>query len=160
MIKRIGLTHQPCTQSADDKPEHWTEHDEPDCQICDGRAVRLDCCLCLHSCSLGEPELIQDTGHDKRQSAPDKHDFFHAIMPDDRRVALDFRIAPEQSIPLLVNENAGADDEKQRNGEPDTQCRFTGRFDDVEEKSERVHVVLSCAEKLGFDPARSSLNAP
>ena len=45
-------------------------------------------------------------------------------MPNDRRVALDFRIAPEQLIAPVVNENAGADDEKQRNGEPDAQCRY------------------------------------
>ena len=80
-------------------------------------------------------------------------------MPDDRRVALDFRIAPEQLILPVVNENAGADDEKERNGEPDAQWRYTHRIDDVEEKSERVHVVLSCAEKLGFDLAKCSLNA-
>lgn len=139
-MKRIGLTHQPCIQGADDEAEHWTKHHQPNRNICDGRPVRFDCCLCLHNGSLGEPELIQNTHYHERQAAPDQDDFFHAVVPNGRRVALDFRIAAEQSIAPVVNENAGADDEKQRNGESDAQCRYTGRFDDVEEKSERVHV--------------------
>ena len=31
MMKRVGLTHQPCIQGADDEAEHWAKHDEPDC---------------------------------------------------------------------------------------------------------------------------------
>ena len=139
-MEGIGLTHQPCIQGADHEAEHRAKHHGPDRYICDGWPVRFDC-LCLHNRPLADPELIQDTDYDDRQRAQDQDYFFHAIMPNDRRVAIDFRIASEQLIAPAVNESAGAEDKKQRDGESNAQRRFTARCDNIEEKSEHVHVV-------------------
>ena len=138
----FSLVHQPRSQGADDESEHRTKHNEPDRRICDGRAVRLESYLCLHILSSAEPELIKNAQDRERQSAQHKDNSFDTIVPNDRCVINDFGIATKQLIAPPVDENAGAQGKKQRNGECDAQHRYAGWFNG-EKKSERVHVDVS-----------------
>jgi len=138
----VSLVHQTCSQSADDEDERRIKYYEPDRRICDGRSMRFESHLCLHILFSAEPELIKNAQHRESQSAQYKDNSFGAVVPDDRCVVHDFGIAPKQSIAPPVDENAGAQGEKQRNRESDAEGRFTGGLDG-EKKSERVHVDLT-----------------
>jgi hypothetical protein len=133
------LVHQPCSQDADDENEHRIKYNEPDRRICNGWPVRFESHLCLHILSSAEPEFVKNAQDRERQSAQHKDNFFEAVVPDDRGVVHDFRIATKQLIAPPVDENAGAHNKKQRNGECDAEHRYAGWFNG-EKKSERVHV--------------------
>ena len=117
----FSLLHQTCSYGADDEAEHRTKYYEPDRCICDGRPVRFESHLCVHICSSAEPELIKNAQNRERQSAQHKNNFFEAVVPDDRCVVHDFRIATKQLIAPPVDENAGAQGKKQRNRESDAE---------------------------------------
>ena len=70
--------------------------------------MRFESYLCLHILSSAEPELIKNAQDRERQSAQHKDNSFKAVVPDDRCVVHDFRIATKQLIAPAVNENAGA----------------------------------------------------
>ena len=112
--------------------------------------MRFESYLCLHIISSAEPELIKNAQDRERQSAQHKDNSFDAVVPNDRCVVYDFGIATKQLIAPPVDENAGAQGKKQRNGECDAQRRLAGGLDG-EKKSERVHVILRGGEKLGFE---------
>ena len=90
------------------KPSNGLSYYEPDRCICDGRLVRFESHLCLHIRSSAEPELIKNAQDRERQSAQHKDNFFDSVVPDDRCVVHDFRIAAKELIAPAVNENAGA----------------------------------------------------
>jgi hypothetical protein len=104
----FSLLHQICSQGADDEGEHRIKDYEPDRCICDGRPVRFESHLCLHIRSSAEPELIKNAQDRERESAKHKDNFFDAVVPDDRCVVYDFRIATKELIAPAVNENGGA----------------------------------------------------
>src|SRR4030095_5705839 len=104
---RFTLLHQTCSQGADDEDEHRIKYNEPDRRICEGWPVRFECCLCLHGRSSAEPELIKNAQDRERESAKHKDNFFDAVVPDDRCVIHDFRIATKQLIAPSGDEDAG-----------------------------------------------------
>ena len=142
----FSLLHQTCSYGADDEAEHRTKYYEPDRCICDGRPVRFESHLCVHIFSSAEPELIKNAQNRERQSAQHKNNFFEAVVPDDRCVVHDFRIATKQLIAPPVDENAGAQGKKQRNGECDAEQRYAGWFNG-EKKSGRVHIDLTAVAR-------------
>jgi hypothetical protein len=149
----FSLVDQPCSQGTDDEHEHRIEHNEPDRRSCGSRSMRFESYLCLHIVSSAEPELIKNAQDRERQSAQHKENSFDAVVPDDRCVVHDFGIATKQLIASAVNENAGAQGEKQRNRESDAQRRFTGGLDG-EKKSERVHVDVTRWREARFRTGR------
>jgi hypothetical protein len=108
----FSLVHQPCSQGADDEDEHRIKHNEPDRRVCNGGPVRFESYLCLHIVSSAEPELIKNAQDRERQSAQHKDNFFDSIVPDDRCVVHDFRIATKPLSAPPVDENAGAQGKK------------------------------------------------
>ena len=114
--------------------------------------MRFESYLCLHIVSSAEPELIKNAQDRDRQSAKHKDNFFDAVVPNDRCVVYDFGIATKQLIAPAVNENAGAQGKKQRNGESDAQRRLASGLDG-EKKSEHIHVDVTRWRKVGFEPA-------
>ena len=104
----FSLVHQPCSQDADDEDEHRIKYNEPDRRICNGRPMRFESYLWLHILSSAKPELIKNTQDRERQSAQHKGNSFKAVVPDDRCVVIDFRIAAKELIAPTVNENADA----------------------------------------------------
>ena len=62
----------------------------------------------MHILSSTEPELIKNAQYRERQSAQHKDNSFDSVMPDDRCVVRDFRIAAKELIAPAVNEYAGA----------------------------------------------------
>ena len=104
----FSLVHQPCSQDADDEDEHRIKYNEPDRRICNGRPMRFESYLWLHILSSAEPELIKNTQDRERQSAKHKDNSFKAVVPNDRCVVIDFRIAAKELIAPTVNENADA----------------------------------------------------
>jgi hypothetical protein len=61
-------------------------------------------CIILSS---AEPELIKNAQDRERQPAEHKDNSFKAVVPNDRCVVYDFRIATKQLIAPAVNEDAG-----------------------------------------------------
>jgi hypothetical protein len=135
----VSLVDQPCSHGAGHEHEHRIKYNEPDRRTCEGRPVRFESYLCLHILSSAEPELIKNAQDRERQSAQHKDNSFKAVVPHDRCVVYDFGIATKQLIAPAVDENAGAQGKKQRNGECDAQRRLGGGLDG-EKKSERIHV--------------------
>jgi hypothetical protein len=136
----FSLGHQPCSQgSADDEAEHRIKYNEPDRRNYDGRLMRFRGYLCLHILSSAEPELIKNAQDRERQSAKHKDNSFKAVVSNDRCVVYDFRITTKQLITPRVDENAGAQGKKQRNGESDAQRGLASGLDG-EKKSEHIHV--------------------
>ena len=138
------------------KPRTRTKYYEPDRCICDGRPVRFESHLCVHICSSAEPELIKNAQNRERQSAQHKNNFFEAVVPDDRCVVHDFRIATKQLIAPPVDENASAQGKKQRNGECDAE-RGTPAGSMARRKADVFILTLQGGEKLGFEPAEMFL---
>src|SRR4030095_12246489 len=104
----FSLVHQPCSQDAADQGEHRIKYYEPDRRICNGWPMRCERDLWLHIRSSAQPELIKNAQDRERQSGKHKDDSFKAIVPHDRCVVYDFRIATKELIAPAVNENGGA----------------------------------------------------
>jgi hypothetical protein len=68
----FSLVDQPCSQGADNEPEHRIKYNEPDRRICDSRPVCLQSHLCLHIPSSTEPELIKNGQDHECQAARER----------------------------------------------------------------------------------------
>ena len=118
-----------------------------------GPCVSKVICVCIFF-SLAEPEFVKNAQDRERQSAQHKNNFFEAVVPDDRCVVHDFRIATKQLIAPPVDENASAQGKKQRSGECDAEQRYAGWFNG-EKKSGRVHIDLTGWREARFRTGRN-----
>lgn len=75
------------------------------------------------------PDLVDDAEQNDRQPAPDEQDCFRAIVPDDRDIVLDARVAIEELVAPAKDEESDAEKDDCENGERHPQGGHTSLFD-------------------------------
>ena len=75
-----------------------------------------------------QPNLDQDEDQYHRQSGPNKEDFLHPIVADDRDVIVHVRIAIEKLVPAAEDEDSGSQENSDSNAKGDAQRRDAGLF--------------------------------
>jgi hypothetical protein len=75
-----------------------------------------------------QPNLDEDEDQDRRQSGPNKEDFFHTIVANDRDIVVHVRIAIEKLVPPAEDEDSGKQENSDSNAKGNAQRRDAGLF--------------------------------
>jgi hypothetical protein len=124
----INLTKVGSTLSPEERQLHawsWPAHRGTHKIYKSGNSsIRI--CKISTSCA---PELVEDAEQDQRESAPDKYDFFLAIVSGDPAVVLDVWIAIEKLVSSAPDEDSGKQKDDHSESESNAQRRNAGLCD-------------------------------
>jgi hypothetical protein len=75
-----------------------------------------------------QPNLDEDKDQDRRQSGPNKEDFLHTVVADDRDIVVHVRIAVEKLVPPAKDEDSGKQENSDSNAKGNAQRRHADLF--------------------------------
>jgi hypothetical protein len=82
-----------------------------------------------------EPNLDEDGHEHRRQSGPNKEDFFHTIVADYRNIVVHVRIAIEKLVPSSEDEDSGKQENSDSNAKGNAQRRDANLFNYGDERN-------------------------